>query len=106
MASLARPYLTPEQYLEIERKAETKSEYYCGEMFAMAGASSNHCILTANFAMIVGQQLRGRPCIVYSSDMGVRVSQTGLYTYPDVTAVRGEPELVDSARDTLLNHTR
>ena len=50
-------------------------------------------------------QLKERPCEVYPSDMRVKVSETGLYTYPDVTVVCGEPQLEDDRRDTLLNAT-
>jgi Uma2 family endonuclease len=35
--------------------------------------------------------------------MRVKVSPTGLYTYPDVTVVCGEPEFEDADVDTLLN---
>jgi Uma2 family endonuclease len=96
-------FLTPEQYLEIERKAEYKSEYYRGEMFAMAGASWNHNLLVAHLLRDIGQQLRGKPCEICPSDMRVRVSSTGLYTYPDLVAVCGAPKLLDDRMDTLLN---
>jgi len=98
-----KTFLTPEQYLEIERKAEYKSEYYRGEMFAMAGASREHNLLVAHLLRDLGNQLRGKPCEVYPSDMRVRVSSTGLYIYPDVVAVCGEPRLLDNQMDILLN---
>jgi len=95
--------LTPEQYLEIERKAEYKSEYYRGEMFAMAGARLAHNLLLAHLLRDIGQQLRGKPCEICPSDMRVLVSATGLYTYPDAVAYCGEPRLLDQHLDTLLN---
>jgi len=103
MATHSKTLLTPEQYLEIERKAEFKSEYYQGEMFAMAGAKEAHNLIIWNLARELGQQLRQRPCRAYLADMRVRVSATGLYTYPDVVAVCGEPQFLDDQRDTLLN---
>lgn len=102
MSTQPKTLLTPEQYLEIERKAERKSEYYNGEMFAVAGAKEAHNLLVANLVRELGQQFRVRPCRVYPSDMRVRVTATGLYTYPDVTAVCGEPHFLDEQRDTLL----
>src|ERR1022692_2285465 len=48
MSTPSKTFLTPEQYLEIERKAEYKSEYYNGEMFAMVGARSPHNLITTN----------------------------------------------------------
>jgi Uma2 family endonuclease len=103
MATLTKTYMTPEQYLEIERKAEFKSEYYQGEMFAMAGARWTHNRLVANLIASLHQQLRSRPCQTLPSDMRVQVEATGTYTYPDVSVVCGEPQFLDETRDTLLN---
>jgi Uma2 family endonuclease len=95
--------MTPEQYLKIERKAGFKSEYYAGEMFAMAGAMIAHNIISSNAISLLGEQCRRRPCQVLGSDMRIKVSQTGLYTYPDVVALCGKPQLEDDHVDTLLN---
>lgn len=97
--------MTPEEYLEAERAAETKSEYFAGEVFAMAGAGESHNLVVANLIVSLGTQLRKRPCRVYPSDLRVLVSETGLYTYPDVVVVCGEPRFLDEKRDTLLNPT-
>lgn len=105
MSTQPKTFLTPEQYLEIERKAEYKSEYYEGEMFAMAGAREAHNLIVPQTSAQLVQQLRGRPCRVYSNDMRVRVSATGLYTYPDLVVVCGDPRFLDEQRDTLLNPT-
>lgn len=98
-----KTFLTPEQYLEIERQAEFRSEYLNGEMFAMSGARAAHNVIAVNVAGELRQQLRARPCLVFPSDMRVLVRPSGLYTYPDVTVVCGEPRFLDDQRDTLLN---
>lgn len=105
MSSRPKAHLTPQQYLAIERAAETKSEYFDGEMFAMSGASRKHNLVTGNIFVEFSTQLRGRPCEVYINDMRTHVPATGLYTYPDVVVVCGEPELEDAELDTLLNPT-
>ncbi len=105
MSTLPKTYLTPAEYLEIERKAEYKSEYFNGEMFAKAGAQEAHNLIVGNIIIDLGQQFRSRPCRLYPSDMRVCVSKTGLYTYPDVVAVCGERRFLDSQVDTLLNPT-
>jgi Uma2 family endonuclease len=105
MATHPKTLLTPEQYLEIERKAEFKSEYFQGEMFLMGGAREPHNLIVLNLAIEVGLQLRKRPCRAYVNDMRVRVGATGLYTYPDLTALCAEPQFLDATRDTLLNPT-
>jgi Uma2 family endonuclease len=103
MSSLAEAYISPEEYLELERQAETKSEYFNGQIFAMSGASEPHNVITVNLTREISTQLRGRPCRMYSNDMRVLVDDTGLYTYPDAVVVCGERILLDGHKDTLLN---
>ncbi|EDN71041.1 protein of unknown function DUF820 [Beggiatoa sp. PS] len=95
--------LTPEEYLAIERQAQYKSEYFEGEMFAMSGASPEHNQIAANVLAEIHTQLKKRPCRVFMSDMRVKVSPTGLYTYPDVVAFCDPPRFDDKQKDTLLN---
>jgi Uma2 family endonuclease len=96
---------TAEEYLALERKAEYKNEYVNGHIIAMSGASRQHNIIAANISREISTQLRGRPCESYINDMRVRVSETGLYTYPDVVAVCGDIRFADEQTDTLLNPT-
>ena len=105
MSTLSKPHLTPEQYLEIERKAEFKSEYYQGEMFAMSGARRAHNLIATNTVRELSQQLRKRPCEAYPGEMRVKAGSSGLYTYPDVVVVCGEPRFLDDTFDVLLNPT-
>jgi Uma2 family endonuclease len=95
--------LTPEEYLSIERRAQHRSEYFAGEMFAMAGASRRHNRIVTNVVVGLDNQLKDRPCNLYSSDMRVMVSSTGLYTYPDVVVTCGEEQFADEHEDNLLN---
>ena len=105
MSTQPKTLLTPEQYLEIERKAEFKSEYFQGEMFAMSGASYKHNLLTMDLSFILYPQVEKHGCQILANEMRVRVSSTGLYTYPDVIVVCGQPQLLDDCMDTLLNPT-
>ena len=98
-------FISPEEYLRRERQAEYKSEYLNGEIFAMSGASEQHNLITGNIFGELRQQLRDRPCRAYVSDMRVKVRSNGLYTYPDVVVVCGEPDFEDNELDTLLNPT-
>jgi Uma2 family endonuclease len=103
MSSQPKTLLTPEEYLAVERKSEIKHEYYAGEIFAMVGASRRHNIIAANIIRVLGNQLLERPCNVYPSDMRVKVSATGKYTYPDVAVACDEELFDDAEKDTLLN---
>src|ERR1700752_5127559 len=105
MSSHAQQRYTPEEYLALERQAEYKSEYCAGDIFAMAGASRWHNLIVANVIGELRSQLKGRSCTTYPSDMRVKISPTGLFTYPDVTVVCGEALFEDNQQDTLLNPT-
>jgi Uma2 family endonuclease len=103
MSHQAKIYVTPEEYLALERQAEHKSEYYDGEIFAMMGASKEHNLITVNVASERRAQLKKRNCQTYANDSRVKVPATGLYTYPDVIVVCGEAQFEDVFVDTLLN---
>ncbi len=76
--------LTAEQYLSHERQSETKSEYFNGEIFAIADASHEHNQISANLVRVLGNQLLDKPYNVYSSDMKVKIEKAKKYTYPDI----------------------
>jgi Uma2 family endonuclease len=105
MSTVRKTSLSPQEYLALERQALDKSEYYNGEVFVFAGASVPHNIIVANVISLLHLQLKNSSCTVYPSDLRLKVSETGLYTYPDVTVVCGEAELEDEHLDTLLNPT-
>ena len=105
MGRQPKTYVTPEEYLALEREAEYKNEYVNGEIRAMTGASRAHNLISVNVASELRAQLKGRPCEVYHTDMRVRIPSANVYTYPDVVVVCGEPKFEDSHVDTLLNPT-
>ncbi len=117
MSTQPKPFLTPEEYLAIERQAETKSEYWDGQMFPMSGEQRPHdvsalsatmgvrrahILITVNATAQFATQLASRPCETYSADMRVRIS-SGVYANPDVAVACGEPRFLDDTQDTLLN---
>ncbi len=85
---------TVEEYLEFERASEEKHEYYQGEIFqmyghgellAMSGAGQNHNEIFTNLFVELGNQLKGKNCRPYGSDLRMHIPQNTLYTYPDIT---------------------
>jgi Uma2 family endonuclease len=96
MASVPKYYLSPDEYLALERAAEFKSEYMDGVVYALAGASKRLNLIAANLIITLGGQLKGRPCTVYPSDLKVRVPNSKGFFYPDVSVVcwRGIPDKV------------
>jgi Uma2 family endonuclease len=103
MSTAPKHRYTVGQYLSFERGSDSKHEYFDGEIFAMVGASREHVLIVTQLVTMLNSQLADRPCEVYSNDMRLRVTPTGLYTYPDVMVVCGEPQFDDSTTDMLLN---
>ncbi len=94
---------TEQEYLELERKAEYKSEFFAGEIFALAGTTNPHNIITGNFYAFLHTSLKGKGCRPYGSDMRVHTPINSLYAYPDISVVCGEKKFLDNVFDTLLN---
>ncbi len=104
MSSTAvQTYLTPEEYLAWERKADIKHEYLRGEIIAMSGASYHHTLITMSISGELYIQLKEQGCTVHTNDMRVRTHPDVSYFYPDVLVVCGEPRFEDNTFDTLLN---
>ncbi|BDI34307.1 hypothetical protein CCAX7_63580 [Capsulimonas corticalis] len=105
MASLPKTYYTPEQYLEMERRADYKSEYIDGQFHPMPLANEAHNVINVNLAAEIGTQLCGKDARVYISNMRVRVGVHTAFLYPDVVAVCGDRQFDDMQKDTLINPT-
>jgi len=104
----ARTYLTPEEYITLERKAipdanTVRSEYINGEIINMPGASFAHNLVTANISARLHASLRGSGCVVFANDMRISIPTAKSYFYPDVGVVCGVPRFEDDVFDTLLN---
>jgi Uma2 family endonuclease len=95
--------LTPEQYLDFERGSEERHEYYDGYLITMAGESLSHSRICVNIAREISTLLRGTPCEALSPNMKVRTINKGMFAYPDLSVVCGEPVFHDEQRDVLLN---
>lgn len=98
-----KTYLTPEEYLALEEKAEYKSEYYKGEIFAMSGASINHNRIVINLAAQLNLRLRGSKCEAFMNDMRLWVEEKELYTYPDIVVICGDTQFYPDRDDTITN---
>ncbi len=78
-----------EDYLGVEEASTVRHEFLNGDIFAMAGDTPEHAALSAAILVVLGAALRGGPCRTYSSDLRVRVSASGLATYPDAAVICG-----------------
>lgn len=96
-------FVSQEEYLETERAAFEKHEYYQGEIFAMSGASLKHNKIFVNFLGELQNRLKGKSCRPYGSDLRIHIPKNTLFTYPDISIFCNEPNLLDDKFDTATN---
>lgn len=109
----ANQLYTIAEYLSLERAAEERHEYLDGMIYAMPSESPAHADICTNLIGDISTQLRGTPCRVRSKDTKVRSGPTprqgrsrqGLFSYPDLVVICGEPQYYDTYQDVLLNPT-
>jgi Uma2 family endonuclease len=107
----AHPLISVDQYLAIERNAVNRSEYLDGVVYSMAGESIAHGDICVNLVVTLGTQLRGKPCRVLAKDIKVRSGPRpdaghgtkGLFSYPDIVVICGDPEPFDDKQDIIVN---
>ena len=95
-------YISPEDYLVMERASEEKHEYFKGDIFAMSGASWEHNIIAKNISTIILPFLKGSSCDMFGSDLRIHIPENTLYTYPDFSIICGKPEVTDKEKDTAV----
>ena len=103
MSAVPKNQFTMEEYLASEQVAEGTSEFYRGQIFAMAGGSPRHNTISVNIASSLRGRLRGSPCRPFNSDQRIRIQANGLTTYPDVFVVCGEFQVDSVDRDAIVN---
>ncbi len=100
-----KKFISEEEYLERERVATEKHEYFQGEIFAMSGASMPHIEISMNISVDLGIKLKGKKCRPYGSDMRMNIPENTLYTYPDLSVYCNEVDTLDDNRDTAIKPT-
>ena len=95
---------TEEEYLSLEDEALEKSEFFQGRIYAMAGGSYDHAAISLNIGGELRSLVKGKNCQLSSSDTRVKIPNSSLNTYPDVTVICGKPELhLYNNSQTILN---
>src|SRR5215471_2519866 len=103
MNATHRTRYTRAEYIAFERSSNSKHEYLDGAIYAMAGGSREHAMIAGNVITLLNVALRGHPCAVHSSDLRIRVLDTGLETYPDATVVCGRAQMDPDDAHVVLN---
>lgn len=96
-------FISPEDYLAMERSSDQKHEYFKGEVFAMSGASMDHNLIVKNINTLVLPFLKGKRCNMFGSDLRIHIPENSLYTYPDLSIIFGTPETSGDENDNFIN---
>ncbi|MHB9110505.1 MAG: Uma2 family endonuclease [Armatimonadota bacterium] len=105
MSALPEERVSLEDYFKLDETSDSKHEYYQGVVYALTGASKNHNLITLDVGSSLLTQLAGKPCQPYPSDFRLKIEAVNLYTYPDLSVICGDTQLVDGRRDTFVNPT-
>lgn len=97
--------MNAEQYLEIERRAEGRSEYLNGQIFAISDGTMNHARIVRNVLSRLAEQRRGQPCEAFANDLRLSCVRYNLFTYPDIVIGCGASKFPDEPRDTIMDAT-
>ncbi len=92
-----------EEYLEMEEQAEYKSEFYQGEIWAMSGGTRDHSLIGTNISRVLGNELMNGPCLVFGSDLLVRVGEADASFYPDCMVICGGEDYTSEKKNTVRN---
>lgn len=95
--------MTEDEYLAFERTSDERHEFVNGEVFAMAGGTSNHSTVMMSIGAELRFALRKRRCQTHAADMRIYIPTSGRYVYADASVVCGKPQFKDETHDTLLN---
>lgn len=105
MAVANLKFIPEDEYLALEEQSDEKHEYHCGQIFAMAGGTPPHSQIASRALIELDKLALASGCVVYNSDLRIRVSATGLNTYSDVSVVCGELQVTDQRPPAATNPT-
>jgi Uma2 family endonuclease len=96
-------HYTPEEYLELEEKAEYKNEYRDGAIVPMTGGTTNHNKIVINFCRKFPLTINAQDYDIYAGDIRLWISRYRIYTYPDVMVIKGNPVYEGTGTTTVTN---
>lgn len=94
-----------EDYLLLDQGSKTaRYEYIDGDVYMLAGGSPDHALIAANLMGIFYGALRKTPCVAYTSDVHVQLSESR-YVHPDVAVTCDERD-ANADRETPIKYPR
>jgi Uma2 family endonuclease len=94
---------TLEEYRQLEKTAEFRSEYRDGEIVSMTGDTIDRNRITGNIYAFLKYALRGNKAEAFMSDLRLWIPRYRRGTYPDVMVISGQPVFSEGRKDEILN---
>ena len=102
MTAIPDSKMTLEEYLEFDYNSEGRFEYVNGDVIEMSGGSPEHSRLAHRIGRLLGNTIEPKGCVVYQSDVKIKVPVITTYRYADVSALCGKPIYQDYFKQRLL----
>lgn len=105
MAVARKKIYTPQEYLKMEERSETRHEFVNGEIYDMAGGTATHNKIAVNVSFALESVIRKNklPCRSFVNDLRLRILKANMFTYPDVMLICGKIEFEAGRQDVVLN---
>lgn len=103
--AIAQKGLSYAEYLAFEVTQSERHEFLDGQVWAMTGGTPRHAKIKTNLTVALGRQLGDGPCQPYDTDLRLRVPESGLATYPDLSVVCGDLQTHPEDANALVNPT-
>jgi len=96
-------YISPDEFLEMERTSPPRYEYLDGRVVKKRRASQNNIEINSVLLGEIFQYLKDKPSRAYPPGMKVMSIDRKSFSYPDMIIFGGDPMMVDFERDTMVN---
>lgn len=95
---VAERLYTVEEWLELEKHADTRHEYYFGKLIPMAGEAKRANMIAKNILKKLDDPLIEKGYELYDHDIKAEVVPGGIYRYPDLVVA----PVVDDEHDYIV----
>jgi len=102
---IEKKHLSISEWVELEQSGDLRYEYHLGEIFAMAGGTIHHTMISSNAAFEVENHFRStnKNCIALNSEAKIEINKDKRYVYPDTLAICGEVKESEHIKGAVTN---
>jgi Uma2 family endonuclease len=105
MEALQQDRLSILEYIKLERESEERYEFHDGMIYAHAGGSINHSMISSNVFYSLESEIRksNKKCRTFGSDTKVGIETRNSYLYPDIMVICGKIDKSKTEAEAIVN---